>query len=285
MDSDFLYHYTTIENWHNILGTLSEENKLIFYASDVFSLNDPKEVFIGYDLITQLIKQVEQEIDSDRNVGIGELLEQNDGQTKLIEIFKEAIPGINIRSFVISFSNIRDFMPMWSMYGKNGNGIVIKYNKSELQNLGILEKVVYVHESGNGITLNTADLDMLKCYFKKAYLLICKEYVNWDELHKLQFFAMLCAYVCPMVKHDAYKYEDEERILLVNAADKNIKFRVSSSGNIIPYKECPLPVSAITEIIIGPCCDFDVVERVLRMELANYGIKNIKITQSTVPYR
>ena len=126
---DLLYHYTTVDALIGMTANMSESNRdLTMWATDIICMNDPKERKIGVDLINSHLEEIENALNIP-NECRATLLSNND------ENFKKAlingITGIeqfNYNIYVTSFSQSEDSLPMWSMYGKNGNGISLGFD-------------------------------------------------------------------------------------------------------------------------------------------------------------
>lgn len=81
-----LFHYTTME----ALTKIMQKEKVCFLATHYKYLNDPSEYQWGLEQIKN------------------KCADFNTDETDL---------------FILSLSKQRDFLPMWSMYAQNGNGV------------------------------------------------------------------------------------------------------------------------------------------------------------------
>ena len=129
VENEYVYHYTSAQTLYHLLNAkrLSAEGKdsqaldeknsdeqrvslpcenLAFLATDIAALNDRTE----YKEITNLISEV--------------------GKTETIKLMDETLKGI---PFVISFSTLPDWLPMWLNYADDGRGVCLKFNKEALE--------------------------------------------------------------------------------------------------------------------------------------------------------
>jgi len=116
--SSTLYHYTTIESLVEGIIPKDNDDKLTFWATHCDYMNDPQEMKADFERLDN---------DYSHITAIGNLYaalvdEKNEKGRKIDDIF------------LLSFSEKKDFLPMWSMYGKNGNGIVLEFEKFKLNN-------------------------------------------------------------------------------------------------------------------------------------------------------
>ena len=86
---DKLFHYTTME----ALTKIMQKENVCFLATHYKYLNDPSEYQWGLEQIKS------------------KCADFNTDETDL---------------FILSLSKQRDFLPMWSMYAQNGNGVMLE---------------------------------------------------------------------------------------------------------------------------------------------------------------
>lgn len=111
-DKELIYHYTNIEALLNGIAPAKPDEDLCFWATNVEYMNDPQEMSINLD-------ELKKDIDSTN-------------AENMMEAHYEDITEKKENLFVISFSENSDNLPMWGMYGKNGNGIALEFERSEL---------------------------------------------------------------------------------------------------------------------------------------------------------
>ncbi|KAB7881209.1 DUF2971 domain-containing protein [Poseidonibacter ostreae] len=67
-------------------------------------------------------------------------------------------------------------------------------------------------------------------------------------------------------------------------SQKKLSFR-TKSNILIPYYEYQFEISAIKELIIGPCKDKEMAKESLEFFLKNIGLDSVEIKYSKIPYR
>jgi len=87
-----IYHYTSIDALVN--GIIHSDKEICLWATHCEYLNDPNDTYIGKML----------------------LLENEDIKCIITDIFPEK--NILTTSYIISFSETEDCLPMWNMYAK-----------------------------------------------------------------------------------------------------------------------------------------------------------------------
>ena len=120
-------------------------------------------------------------------------------------------------------------------------------------------------------------------YWKRA-----KAIKDEDKILDLQLNAIsnILIYGSTFVKHQAYADENESRIIKRHERIEDVKFKYNGIGRIISYVDVALHHKLLKEIIIGPCCDYDMVKRCIEIFLQQKGINHdIEVSKSTVPYR
>lgn len=245
---DMLYHYTKVETLYKIIS--NEYNGNIRLRANFFmNMNDP------YDC-RYLISEISRLASIDKN------------QKHNKDDFQDAIKKVGIPYF-ISFSSKGDNLPMWKMYGDNGHGVVLGFDKEEIK-----ESIKHFQN----LCDNKDRLIALKCFCK---LYDCK-YWNENEI-KEQFgdeysktLKVLkenakkdVVAVSYLVKSPYYQYEDETRIV----------FLYAPSNRIAPdYINFYIPINSIKIIKAGPCVDSEYVRAFVPDCLKD------KVEKSDIPY-
>ena len=285
---DYIYHYTSIETLHNILKTYRDskgKKYLEFWASSIYTLNDPLEMISAKDAIVQILKKIEEELDVQQH---DRLSDSSWG----IEKFKKAYERTfekNRYIFVMSFSSNKDTLPMWLMYAKGGKGVCLCFDKKILlkhfeEEKESETKILDVCYGLKNIGENTWDL------LKAIYIDYLKELKGDDitdkESIKNSYPYIFLSRLAPIYKDCAYDYECEQRLLCTKQRDdESIDFRVSSEGYLIPYRKIAIPIEALKRIVIGPTYDYELISSNLKFAMIIYGIKGVEIEKSIVNYR
>lgn len=275
-EEEYLYHYTTLDTLCSILNKYREnkaQRNLIFWASSIFTMNDPQEMKHGVEVFKVLIPF---------NENIYEISQEERLNIDILD--SEKILSDHSRTpFVISFSENRDDLAMWTMYGDGGHGVTLKFNKdlesypSFIVGVSKPEKVYY----GKG----SDKIQFIFQIYNEGLLELrtCKKEEQKKECRE-KTLSKLYTHICPFIKTGSYQNEKERRLSYYDVPSQFIKFRTKNK-NIIPYIEVPIPVTFLEEIIIGPCCNFELAQSSIRFLLDCCGLQRVDISESSNPYR
>lgn len=270
------YHYTTQDTLCGMLNNYRvnmNPGNLIFWASSIFTMNDPQEMKHGVDVFKILVPFNENfyRIPKKDRLNI-----ESFDNTKILSEHSNT-------PFVVSFSRNRDELAMWSLYGDEGQGVVLKFNKdleaypSDLTGVTKPENVYYGAGTDKIQLFNQIYNDGLK---------ELRQCTNEDQRRacREKTLSKLYVHICPFIKTEAYKMENESRLSYYGIPYHLIKFRTRNK-NVVPYIEVPIPVKYLKEIIIGPCCNYELALRSIRCLLDSCGLQRVDISKSSIPYR
>lgn len=262
MKKNSLYHYTTLEGFHCMVNN-NTPNKLRFHATHIRYLNDMSEYVYYQNLLWESFKK--QQINIDK-VAFNNFVSS-------FEMFSDP--------FVISFTEKADYLPMWHMYSRNATGVVLEFNKSEIEEsirgyarLGECKYKPYIDENLRDYADAITRMDRSQ---KNIFDVISLYHLNLKD---------------NMVLHKSpdYKYEKEWRIY----SRSSIIHTKVSKGQIKPYVEITLPISCLKSIKIGPCMpnkeqELQAIQFLLSTKVGNADILNqgnmsdkVKITYSKI---
>lgn len=263
-DAEILYHYTSIEALFGgiIVQQPQTDKEICLWTSNCQYMNDPEELNTGIQFASEIL-----------NIS-PDVLEE---QASKYQQIKDCL-------YITSFSTATDCLPMWAMYGKNGNGIALGFNKEIIETIvPNLYKCVYVTEPNRARLQSEIsalikdsdpkDIENLPDSTGKIFTQFLANIANF-----LTFYIVSCF----NSKNPAYIYEQEVRTVLLT--DEPAKYRISNNL-IIPYIEQYFPKSALKEIWIGPTNDMNRATNSLRKYLNHMGFNDVEIKQSKVPYR
>jgi hypothetical protein len=221
------YHYTSFQTLFAILNSNSIQ------MSAISGMNDKSEMIFPDELL-----------------GINTALD-----SKKIEAMN--------RRFIMCFTDQRDHLNQWRLYGDNGAGVAIgfKYKSPKLsKHYLVFGKVFYGHMLFQLMSHLIADIwKTIGCKFRFRRIYLWKNFVKVED----------------------YREESETRLLQFNRErtpkfkSKHSDFKVNSYGILTPYvtfklNDENLPLE-LTEVILGPKCS----EGNLNLEQLNY-FKNKK---------
>ena len=246
-----LYHYTNIEALFNgilVKDSPKEGEEISLYATDHRYLNDIEEIKGG-------CKRLKEKL--------GPMLEGIINEdTDFDELFDKDEPR-----YIISFSLNPDSIPMWSTYGRRGNGIALGFDTKKLvSSIKDIHPCIYTEK----------DMD--------EALKLLHDKTNFDSENALFFVLYACLHMVNLIKDSSYEYEKEIRFLSVQVDVKDRKYRYANNL-IIPYIQKFLPKEALKTITIGPNLNTEMVKRSVREYIDSLGFKDVEIKISDVPFR
>lgn len=264
-----VYHYSNIDALYAgiILKSPSEGKEICLRASNIAYMNDPEEMKTGLRFWHKM-------------------LNNKTSSNKL----RELINKVQKHSFIISFTSQNEFLPMWSMYGRNGHGITLGFDKEIL--LKELSNKLYNCLYADSATLSEYKKKLASPNTSIDNKLISTNPTGWFiDVIEEGILKSLAAFVSfePLVvltKNPAYKYEQEIRYFELCSCEDRIKYR-QASNLIIPFIEVFISKSALKEICIGPVLNFQHVKYSISEFLTSNGFAkdDVKIVKSKVPYR
>ena len=290
-----VYHYTSLETLFKLIDGI-KDNQFTFYASRITELNDRSELIYGFQKFWRLIPSIEKELQIDIDEYKLSKLSNNGNFDNLPQIIYNGLINSRHIPFVISFSNDKDSLPMWTMYANNGYGVALgfkiqfyiskdqkvifdltKYDPSKPCSI----RVSYGEFTKNSIIYNYVKLLYYRYYNRVNGLKNEKEIIN-KQLALVEDIGIAASV---LLKHQSFCFEKESRYYCKVFDENLIKFRINSKGNIIPYTEVMIPISMLNKIVIGPCRDIKNINDIISLRLKQKGLKDIKIEKSKIPFR
>lgn len=274
-ESKPLLHYTSMEalcSMLNIYRKHMQSGNITFWASSIFTMNDPREMEHGKDVLEILLPALEK---------LFMLPPENRLDIQSLDTDK-VLKDTTKTPFVLSFTANYDDLSMWNLYGDSGRGISLILSKelSPYPINGIKHsKIVEVnYKKGINNYPNLADI------FNKG-IIKWRSYQDPDKIKecKERTLSELFTQLCPYIKSESYEKENEYRICYTDVPYNKVLFRVKNNC-IIPYIEAPMPIKYIKGILLGPCCNQELAEQSLRFQLNTCGL-DIDIFKSKIPYR
>lgn len=290
-----VYHYTSIKAFLRMLDVI-KNNQFTFYASRIYELNDTSELFYGFKQIWEWLPQIEKRLSvNDNKYKLSRIGEWTDDKKSYpTKIIAEELKNSKINPFVISFSNNKDLLPMWSMYGDKGKGVALgfeiqldfKEDNSSFLDLTAWDDIFSLKVSYGNYTLKDPALRYVSIMYSRYYDKV-KGHNDIEKIRNCQLDLIdeIAFTSAVLLKHPSFNFEKESRIFYNTNHLDRIKFRINSKGNLIPFIEAPIPLSFFKRIVVGPCCDYIQLEKTLYLKFKQIGINDIKIEKSKVPYR
>lgn len=299
----YLYHYTTIQGVHGILG------KGAIWATSVDYLNDTTEPDYTVGLIDELIHKLIYEETKSR--GGEEFGVVNQLLWVRYELFQHRSRS---NYFVTCFCEVSDLLSQWRAYGQNG-GFSLNFSADKLESL---VQRLNDHDGGDIDTKEERSWYFEKMVYDKrtqrdlveSVLKSCiQAYSTCIEKHSIdqtllitaldkdadfresfkrfaQYWAKKLLRFVTLFKHPAFSEEKEWRMVhRRSTADcKDLSFR-DGKGWLIPYTEVKIDLNTcLASITCGPPSSSLSVQS-LRTLMNSLGLQEKPINRTTAPLR
>ena len=290
------YHYTSIDIFLKMLNGV-KDNLIFFHGSYISYMNDPTEFKYGFNFVHKLLEPIENELLVQRDDRLSIIWNTDDIREQHIDMLTETFK----LPFVVCFSNHKDFLPQWEMYGDRGKGVSLGFDVQNYCKIyktkdgqKILDLTKYNDKEPHALRVSYRNIcnrpfikaalySMYKNYLEEIKTCRDKEAkckLQLDVLHSIAF------YLSALIKHKAYSYESETRILLPRSKYNDVLFKTNNKGQIVPYINIAIDLKRLKKIVIGPCCcDYDTTKMMIGARLKQLNHKDVKILRSQIPYR
>jgi hypothetical protein len=274
-------HYT---NLGGLIGIL-ENTEL--WLSDHRFVNDPQEFIFGKRMAFELLSlRIENEIDSKYKELLQSVVKEINGLEK--DVF-----------YIACFSKVFDTLDQWKAYGSSNDSVCILFVNDIMEareaNLtfgpGIVPVEIYYDLDVQKNAFNHT-LDVFRNDYQFSNI-ESKPFAHWVEREWVQSLSWVIArhFIC--FKDEAYKSEQEIRLILSNRLVKNtasIRHR-SINSRIVPYlttnylRDKKADYLPIKQVIVGPRCNDDSLIMGIKTLLQNKGYKDVPVIKSKVQFR
>lgn len=287
-----IYHYTPLKSFHsiikNVIESKDDEKSFEFWASSSFCMNDVAEFIHGYNVLKKLLPSFENGLDE--RLRLSELEKQTsivgESPNYVSKIIKDNAVIMDRMPYVVSFSFMPDYLPMWYMYADRGEGVCMGFEMEELTDVGFnIWPVIYNYEKldkdyKNGV--NGLIKDVYSDYLKRADNIKHDIHLLWDE--KMSTIRVICTLLSPIFKHPAFEFENEYRLIQYGSENK-VESRQREKGTVISYVNIRLPFQTLKELIIGPCADNNAYHAI-HIELKYCNPQHVvEVKPSMLPFR
>ena len=282
-----VFHYTSVDTLTKLFNNIENhegEPCFIFHASDIFSQNDAQEVKFGFEQLSSILAKYEKSHGiKDRSVQLSKYLETGVQVVKVRNLILDNLSNTAYRVFTLSFSQLKDDLNMWHLYGDDCNGVALQFNEFDLKRLPItVPKLLQPIEYGDATKSNKV-LGAIHSSYQRYLTVLNSDKTN-KEIVKLKWIITINDLVCSAIKHESFRHEKEKRLIIVTGDSQLFKYKMNSNKHLIPYIEVRMPIRYLEKITLGPCTDAENLMRVLEMMRITYGM-NFQINISENPYR
>lgn len=245
----------------------------------------------GYDIVKAFLHEYEKTIP--KEYWLYEIACNKENEIKCKKDYivgdKNYIIGTGIVPYIVSFSARRDYLPMWSLYGKAGKGVCLKFDAYEMINNDIKRQIGFVayNSQAGKLAMKEVIPQMYKWYID-AY----KDKLSELSIEKkLRELATICLSASPYIKYKDYKYEKEFRLTHykdygldnINTGFSILDFQ-QPVNEISSYIEIPISATSLKEIIMGPSMDKDIMEDIIKRVIKTCQL-SARVTKSKVPFK
>lgn len=262
-----MYHYTNRQGLQGIL-----ESQQIWLTERQY-LNDSSEIMHAFNVIKNSILEIAQ----DKNLW-----------EELFSFFcKNYIE--KTEHYIFSFSSKSNYLYAWRCYADDGAGYCLKFSKNFFENKeeNNLDQPMFVFLKN----FYSNSMSILDIKIQDIVSLV-EEDIKKNECHKPEIFIHFIGailHLLPVIKHPAYKEEDEYRIVSSAHDDKQSQiFYICSNGVKKQYYSFNLEY--VEEIWVGPRLDFkqaksDIENLLQELRKKGHRVDHIQIRPSEIPYK
>lgn len=241
-----LYHYTSLETFGKILMGMKDSH-IHLRAGNSLTMNDTTECIYFLKSIQQTVGLTEQDID------------------KIIETKRKYD-----NTYIISFSDQKDDLHMWTCYGDDAKGVAISLDKDKLvQSLSRYSFPMRLYKCRYGNCeevyekIGSPNAEALRAEGEKD---VIPYYYRFSDF----------------VKHPSFECEHEWRLVMLKGVDEQVMGNSRKLYN--PEADAffiPIPIDCIECIYVGSSAkDFEAIKGTISKYLPDVTIK-----QSEIPYR
>lgn len=287
-----LYHYTT---GAGLIGMLKdydakENPNLTMWATHYAYMNDPTELDFGKNICLPLIKEIEAEENIPKQKQIYDMAltrEYIHLQEQYEQYMTSNADFTSVQyPFIISFSQAKDSLHMWGMYGQNGNGLALCFDSEKLKSISPRPCWYLINKDEDILAIKNL---VKEKYFEiertmpVPHVVMNAEVYLYLTARTFSILSYIYSNAASYIKNKSYAIEKEWRFIFKNT--DQIFFR-EKRGEIIPYIKCSIPFDALKNIIVGPTRSFERTRDAIIMLLNQKDISWFdSIIKSEVPYK
>lgn len=250
--SNILWHYSGVEAMTGLLHT----GKL--WATDLDYLNDPDESNVLWDELRHYCESMHYLVKAPRVAEIAPSIAN-------LVFNPAANPRTNpgeFRHFVACFSDSRDALGQWRMYGRDGRGYAIGLDARSLDRSASPQKpdgferwsfgrVIYDANVARAVAIRAFDDTVA---FAEQALASHRDDLDVMTVVVTVSTVLMGALhlIAPFFKGADYADEREMRVVVTATSRSKPQFRIRHEM-LVPYVELPLGMAAVREVMTGPC--------------------------------
>lgn len=276
-----IFHYTNDVGMRSILETGN------IWLTDVFSMNDPSEIYYGLSYAIEEIERIAQATNNHYYKLFA---------TRFRNVYTDNLHKV-FHMFVASFSNSGEKLDQWRAYADDGRGYALVFDGASSESSFISQNKA--HNSTLNIDYSPVNLSKIHDRIINLYMPIIGK-INSVKVNPLEAsnylkkisinlsFSLLRSGL--VFKHHAYENEAEFRFSQMFAFDKspsNLKIRYQSH-RVIKYVEFDWKSASslsLRKIIIGPAANRERSIEFVHTCLELFNLPTVQVEFSNIPYR
>ena len=282
-----VYHYTSINNWSNILLQEDCANEITLYASQIDCLNDYMENQLASSLYYETIEELCD--NGTLTLEAKKMLEKVKPssfvpmKSKNIESYQDC----NI--YVSCFSKKDDLLNMWKYYSKGSIYEAISIGVND----GFEDSISGIKEPFKAMVLpvvySKATQKKYIEHFTRDFAKKCGRFIEESDQDVVDtFFGDALLLWNTLFKAEGFKEEQEVRVIVfmpkANTSEA-VRYRTSNQY-IIPYIKLKINKEYVSEIRFGPMDEQRVTKNCLTLKDALSGkFPSIIVSKSSMPLR
>ncbi|PKG37715.1 DUF2971 domain-containing protein [Psychromonas sp. Urea-02u-13] len=262
-----IYHYTSAQG---VLGLLQHGE---FWATEINFMNDYRELHEGIAVLNLLKDRFKTALNK---IEISSHNEQEFNETFeiIIEMTVDMVKASTTN--IVSFSTDEDYLRQWMSYCPSNNGYCIEFDKEKLANYCSsknlqLSKVEYnigtVLSGKEYLDLNNIILEVVaevyRWQFPDKEIKSESVKLRFNKAENLTSLIKRLQFIVARIKPS--KFVDENEYRIIDFSPNVPQQYRERNGVIIPYKEIPFPIEAITKITIGPSSNQELAKKGLEI--------------------
>ena len=249
-----VFHYTNIDAVINgiIVENPEKDKEILLKATRWTHLNDKNELKSGLELIG--------------------------GESERLSFLSDGLKQYHKKTCLLSFCRNADSLPMWNMYGKNGNGVMLAFDTKVLREMYGYRLLPCIYED------TEYDVEVIK---RLGSLDLGEKFKSLSNEAQLYISFVLSALFVSLRKNRAFEYEDEFRIIGIGNKffeDETPTLYRTAKDIIVPYTNVFFPKNALKGVWMGPTNNEDLSVSTMKEFLESKGF-DIPVEKSKIPYR
>lgn len=293
---NLVYHYTSIDAFRHLMESIPKSkyrDSFLFRASNILYMNDPSEFIYGRKIFIRVLEDIEESLGilGNSRLSIKWSASSPEDEHKKDKEYIMYLQRMKQLPFVLSYTRLRDSLPMWLNYGNNGRGVCLAFQDNRNMPLKSrkVENGINVFESFYTSDVYYDKIEKDSSLYKLLYNTM-SDYKDDDMDMGDSYFDALIQYAAPFIKTKHYMSENEVRLSQTIGFDRLgendvLEFRCNSIGNLIPYINVEINVDQLRYVILGPQVDYNLTKIAIDMMSERYWGKLIDIVPSAIQYR